>query len=95
LTRTILGLVGIRRLRHRRNSARALRQSHHRPARRRQQRRPDRHWWCNRDHGAGGDQWLAYHVWTTGAIGYDNAGTRRLALRRAHVVGHPAACQAL
>jgi beta-xylosidase len=28
--------------------------------------------------GPAGDQWLAYHAWTTGAIGYSNGGTRSL-----------------
>jgi beta-xylosidase len=28
--------------------------------------------------GPGGDQWLAYHAWTPGAIGYDTGGTRSL-----------------
>jgi hypothetical protein len=25
-----------------------------------------------------GDQWLAYHAWTTGTIGYSHGGTRSL-----------------
>jgi hypothetical protein len=28
--------------------------------------------------GPAGDQWLAYHAWTPGAVGYDNGGTRSL-----------------
>jgi beta-xylosidase len=28
--------------------------------------------------GPAGDQWLAYHAWTPGAIGYDHGGTRSL-----------------
>jgi beta-xylosidase len=28
--------------------------------------------------GPAGDRWLAYHAWTTGAVGYDNGGTRSL-----------------
>jgi hypothetical protein len=28
--------------------------------------------------GAAGDDWLAYHAWTAGAVGYNNGGTRSL-----------------
>jgi hypothetical protein len=28
--------------------------------------------------GAAGDGWLAYHAWTTGAVGYGNGGVRSL-----------------
>lgn len=28
--------------------------------------------------GAAGDQWLAYHAWTSGAVGYDSGGARTL-----------------
>ncbi|MGH6690853.1 MAG: glycoside hydrolase, partial [Gammaproteobacteria bacterium] len=28
--------------------------------------------------GPAGDQWLTYHAWTSGVIGYNNGGTRRL-----------------
>jgi hypothetical protein len=74
-------LVGIRRLRHRlrhlRRTARTLRQSHHRRTTARQHRRSSPGGACVVN-GPTGDQWLAYHAWTPGAVGDDAGGVRSL-----------------
>ena len=75
-------LVGVRRLRHwlrhLRHTARPLHQSDRRPAAARQRGDQAGPGGACLVTGPAGDHWLAYHGWSTRAIGYINGGTRSL-----------------
>jgi hypothetical protein len=45
--------------------------------------------------GPAGHQWLAYHAWIPGAVGYDNGGTRSLRFASLVWVRPPAGRRAL